>query len=496
MASTSSSSSTIGETGVTSVTIKTLDSNQDEYYDKLVQVSGWIKHFRTNPKIAFLSIHDGSTVSLLQVVMEKTKYPVPSETKVGCSCVIEGKFVKSPAKGQKYELLGSSIIILGDVYDPETYIFNSKTNIELEKLREIPHMRIRSKLLYSVTRIKSALRFGMASFFEQNGYPEVQVPVLTENECESGANPFIVTTLEPTEQHTDYSTDFFGKKVCMTVSGQLHLEGLVLDGLGKAWTMTTCGRAEPSHTPLHMAEFWMAEMEMSFVTLEELMDVNERCIKSTISYVVDKCLSEITLLEERSGKQLYEKLVKYINTPFGKVTHHMAVKQMLLALENGSVTINPDKTPSCPINVFKELPTYDGDLSKDHEKWICSVLFDNIPTFITHYPAQIKAFYMPKVDHYEDSVERVDNFDCVFPDIGEVIGGSIRIDNTDELVNKMQQMGVNQEPLQWYVDLRKYGSCPHGGSGIGIDRLMLVITGLTNVRDVVPYPRTYEVCKF
>ena len=339
------------------------------------------------------------------------------------------------------------------------------------------------------------------------GFPEVQTPLITDNECESGANPFQITTvlsedgqvdkvpLKDDKKTVDFSQDFFKKKCFMTVSGQLHLEALILGGLQKAYCWTTAFRAEPSTGPRHGAEFWMMELEFCFSTLEDNIRVNEGCIKHGLTKILQQCHQELEFLENKFKPGLIKMLTRYASEPFVIASHEDCVKKMLADIESGKVTIDSEKKPDTDLHVFKEKPTFDGDLSKDHERYITEVLYGGLPVAVTHYPAKIKSFYMPIVNKGAE-IERVDNFDIIIPLIGEIAGGSQRESDYNRLKERMIQMGVKPESLQWYLDLRKYGTVPHGGSGIGFDRLMMVCTGIFNIRDMIPFPRSYEVCRF
>ena len=270
----------------------------------------------------------------------------------------------------------------------------------------------------------------------------------------------------------------------MTVSGQLHLESLVCGGLGSAWCMTTAFRGEKSTGPRHLAEFWMAELESCFESLDENMKVNEGCLKFCFGRVLAKCGGELEFLQAKYRPDLIAQIQKYASTPFIKSSHEECVRLMLEAQEQGKVK-------------FEVRPRYDDDLTKEHERYITEVLFEGNPVFVRYFPAKIKAFYMPKVDAGTE-VEHVDGFDLLFPEIGEVIGGSQRESDYHKLLNRMAEMNVRPQSLQYYLDLRKYGSVPHGGSGIGFDRLMLILCGGIghNIKDMVPFPRSYKTCLY
>lgn len=470
--------------------------------DTIRTVNGTIKTLRIsggkNNKITFVKLSDGSTVQHMQIIFDgnskSTNDKDISDANTGLSISVTGLIVKSPGKGQSIELVASTYTIFGQI-DAAKYPI-AKTQLTLEYLRTVPHLRGRTDTFQSIMRIKSCMRYAFAKYFDKIGFHEVQVPLITDNECESGSNPLQVTTMmdKINGQPIDYTQDFFKKASYLTVSGQLHLEALVVGGLSKAWCMTTACRGEPSHSRLHAAEFWMLELEFCFNTLEDNMKVNEGAVKFVIKRVLDKCMDDLKFLEETYKPGLVQMLQKYEKTPFAITTHEECVKRMIDDIESGRVIVNPDKTDDS-LYVWKERPGLNEDLSKDHERYISEVIFDGIPTFVKYYPKSIKSFYMPVLDESAE-ILTVNNFDCIFPFHGEIIGGSQRIDNYDELISRMKENGIRPETLEFYSDLRKYGTVPHGGSGIGIDRLLLVICGLSNIRDMIPFPRAYELCPF
>jgi asparaginyl-tRNA synthetase len=473
------------------VDISKIYKDPTQFIGKVVTVNGWIKLFRKGKSVSFVRLSDGTSLQTLQIVFDaKSSFDdLLKRGKTGVSIKVVGLIVESLGKEQSIEMQAQTYQIYGDVVDADTYPI-AKSEQTMEYLRTVPHLRYRTDTHACVGRIKSSVKYAVAEFFKSHGFAEIQVPCITDNECESGANPFTVTTVVG----DDHSKDFFKKHCYLTVSGQLHLEAVVLGGLQKAWTTTTAFRAEPSMSPLHMAEFWMTELEFCFGDIYDNIRVNELCIKHCISKVLEECYSDLEFLQEKFKPTLIETLKKYATTPFIITTHAECVKQMLVDIEKGTVKIDPNKT-AYDLCVFKDLPAYDDDLTKDHEKYITGIMYNGLPVFVREYPAKIKAFYMPKVNK-GDQIERVDNFDMLMPEIGEVVGGSMRETDYDELKSRMIEMGVNPETLQFYLDLRKYGTVPHGGSGIGFDRLMLAITGMGNIRDMVPFPRSYETCYY
>lgn len=479
------------------INIKEILSNPTDYINFTVTVCGYVKTCRHNKNLLFVELSDGSNQKRLQVIFNKKDLSpdkksyfdiVFDKVNTGTSLEVTGKIIKSPAPQQPVELSASTYIIHGTVNDPSYPI--SKTALTLEHLRQYPHLRPRTDTFMAIMRIKSKLRYAMAEYFESIDFSEVQIPLITDNECESGACPFTVTTLlDPNpnnipikDNKVDFEKDFFRKHCYLTVSGQLHLEALVCGGLNKAWCMTTAFRAEPSTGPRHLGEFWMAELEFCFSTLEDNMRVNEGCIKHCLNKILKSCYDDLLFLQEKYKPNLIDTIRKYAFYPFTVSSHEECVRLMLLDEADQKVK-------------FEVSPKYDDDLTKEHERYITEKLFDNNPVFVRHFPAIIKSFYMPIIDKGSE-VEHVDGFDLIFPEIGEVVGGSQRETDYDLMLEKMKSKNINPESLQFYLDLRKYGTVPHGGSGIGFDRLMMICTGILNIRDMVPFPRAYETCLY
>lgn len=482
-----------------------------KYVDQTVAICGWIKTVRIsggkNKRLGFVKLSDGSCQQHLQIIFDgKTCEPeIFDKASTGVCLKVTGKIVKSPGEGQPIEMQAQTYEILGLVSDPATYPI-AKTQLTLEYLRGIPHLRGRTDTFQAIMRIKSCMRFGFAEYFDSIGFPEVQVPCITDNECESGANPFLVMTKVGTELSSipvkedgktiDFTQEFFKKPCYLTVSGQLHLEALVLGGLAKAYCNTIAFRAEPgSNGPRHACEFWMIEQEACFTTIDDNMNINEGALKHVFQRILSKCRLELEFLEATYKPGLIKSLEKYATTPFGKTTHEECVKRMLDDIASGKVTIDPEKIPDSGLYVFKEAPGYADDLSKDHERYIAEVIFGGLPTFVRMYPAKIKAFYMPKVNEGAE-IERVENFDLIAPEIGEIVGGSQRESNYEKLIERMIESGIRPETLEFYAELRKMGCPKHGGSGIGFDRVMMMVTGIFSIKDMIPFPRGYETCHF
>lgn len=478
-----------------------IDEMSSDMLEKKLEFQGWITSFQDKKTIFFAKISDGK-VTELQLVFDKKNFVEKFEGDLHISTNIKvvGTLVKSQGDGQEYELQVEKFKICGQVQDPATYPFSGGKPSK-EFLRTIPHLRMRSLEQNALQRIRAALKLGMALYYQQRDIVEVQIPLLTDNQCESGSEAFKVTTLlgqktsdipTTSDGMIDYSQDFFGKPVTATVSGQFHLEAFATGAIPEVWCTTTAFRAEQSNSTAHVAEFWMTEYEGCTEKTGDIMKVAEDSIKAAYQFVLKTCQKELLYLESCTKKPITATLIKYTETPWAVISHEEAVLRMLKDIESGIVKIDPEKS-TVDSHIFKEIPTLDGDLSKDHEKYICEVIFEGIPTFVRFYPAAIKAFYMPKMNK-GDSIERVDNFDCVFPGIGEVIGGSLRENDADELIVRMKEAGVDPSTLGYYIELRRTGSPPHGGFGVGFDRMALVATGQDNIKDLIPFPRTPGSC--
>ena len=493
--------------------IKDLLTTPDKFVEQIVTVKGWIKHFRKSggkgKNIGFARLYDGC-IGTLQIIYDMKSLAddnkgyfddILKRGKHGMCIMTTGLIVKSPKAEQPIEMQAHTYEIYGDVMDPDTFPITK--DISLDSLRLVQQFRCRTDTHIAIARIKSFMKLGMAEYFAKHGFIEVQVPCISDNQCEGGCYPFRITTimnddisLIPTKDgKIDYTQDFFKKPCYLTVSGQLHLEAIILGGLNKAYTFTTAFRAEKSTGPRHAAEFWMMELEFAFGKLEDNMKVNEGCIKHCFGKILDECYPELEFLQNKFKPNLIETIKKYASVPFVISSHAECVKLMLDDIASGKVKIDPEKKPDSDLCTFKEVPGYSDDLSKDHERYITEVLFRGMPVFVRFFPAPIKSFYMPKIDEGAE-VEHVDGFDLLFPEIGEIVGGSQRESDYNKLLMRMREMGVNPESLQYYLDLRKYGTCEHGGSGVGMDRLLMVCTGIFNIRDMIPFPRAYEHCYF
>ena len=445
----------------------------------------------------FIVIGDGTSVKTLQAVCEKGgeyNYEEVKECSPGSSICVKGKIVESPVNKENIEMQVEKVEIYGKVVQKDQYPIG-KTKLPLEYLRSIPHMRPRTNTFVAISKIKSSIFQATYKFFNENGFTHVDLPVLTENECESGCQTLQVThllekgsvkeipckTKDNTKSDTiDFSQDYFGKKVSLTVSAQLHLETYAC-ALSKCFTITRAFRGEKSLTNHHLCEFNMVEWESCFITLKDNIKIAEDYIKYCLKYVIDNNTDDIDFLQNHHKSNLYEKLINVINKPFVITSHHDAILQLQEHVKQGLVT-------------FTHEPLLTDDLAKEHEKYITDKLYDNSIVVVCYFPKAVKAFYMPVID--SSSVPRVDCFDILIPGVGETVGGSMRETDYTILLNRMLELNIDPSCLDFYLDLRKYGTVPHGGAGLGLERLIQFITGMDNIRDVISYPRTYKSCQF
>ncbi|MDO6490243.1 MULTISPECIES: asparagine--tRNA ligase [unclassified Cellulophaga] len=459
-----------------------------------VTVSGWVKTFRSN---RFVALNDGSTIQNIQCVVdfEKLDESLLKQVSTGAAIKVKGTLVESQGKGQSVEIQVSTLEIHGGA-DPETYPIQPKKHT-LEFLREKAHLRVRTNTFSAVMRMRSALSFAVHQYFQQNGFYHVHTPIITGSDAEGAGEIFKVSTLDSknpplNEDGTvNYSEDFFGKETNLTVSGQLEAETYAM-GLGKVYTFGPTFRAENSNTSRHLAEFWMIEPEMAFFDLDANMDLAEDFIKSVLSYVLENCKDDLEFLEkrlldeekskpaaERSDMPLIEKLKFITENNFKRVTYTEAID----ILRN----CKPNKKKK-----FKYLINeWGADLQSEHERFLVEKHF-KCPVILFDYPAKIKAFYM----RLNEDGKTVRAMDILFPGIGEIVGGSQREERLDVLLEKMKALDIDEKELWWYTDLRKYGSAVHSGFGLGFERLVLFATGMGNIRDVIPFPRTPQNAEF
>ncbi len=459
-----------------------------------VSIKGWVKTFRSN---RFIALNDGSTLNNIQCVVdfENTDEALLKRITTGAAVSIQGTLVESQGKGQKVEIQVSSLEILGDS-NPEEYPIQPKKH-SFEFLRENAHLRVRTNTFSAVMRVCSGLSFAVHQYFHNNGFNNVHTPIITGSDAEGAGEMFRVSTLDPKnpplieDGNVDYTQDFFGKETNLTVSGQLEAEAYAM-ALGKVYTFGPTFRAENSNTTRHLAEFWMIEPEVAFMDLAGNMDLAEDFIKSVLKYVLENYKDDLTFLDERYRKEesqkpqaqrselgLLEKLHFVVDNNFKRVSYTEAID----ILRNSKP--NKKKKFQYPIN------EWGADLQSEHERYLVEKYF-KCPVILFDYPANIKAFYM----RLNDDGKTVRAMDVLFPGIGEIVGGSQREERLDVLKEKISAMGIDEKELWWYLDLRKFGTAVHSGFGLGFERLVQFATGMGNIRDVIPFPRTPQNAEF
>ena len=466
--------------------IKSLLNN--DYVGKVIVVCGWVKTFRSN---RFINLNDGSCLSDLQCVVDYEKLDKSKLSKIntGACLEVEGEIVKSQGRGQSVELIANNINILGES-DPEKFPIQPKKH-SFEFLRENAHLRVRTKTLSSVFRIRSEVSFAIHDFFNKNNFYYIHTPIITGSDAEGAGEMFKVTTLDSKKKNLDYSEDFFGKETNLTVSGQLEAESMAM-GLGNVYTFGPTFRAENSNTSRHLSEFWMIEPEMAFYDLNDNMDLAEKFIQNVIKNIFEKCKDDIVFLSDRLEKEemskpknqrselsLLERIEFVINNNFKRVTYSDAFE----ILRNSK----PNKKGKFKYPV-KE---WGIDFQSEHERFLVEKYFKS-PVIVYDYPAKIKAFYM----RLNDDAKTVRAMDILFPGIGEIVGGSQREERLDVLNERIEALGIEKKELWWYLDLRKFGTVKHSGFGLGLERLIQFITGMSNIRDVIPFPRTPKNAEF
>ena len=460
----------------------------NDYVGKVIVVCGWVKTFRSN---RFINLNDGSCLSDLQCVVDYEKLDQSKLSKIntGACLEVEGEIVKSQGRGQSVELIANNINVLGES-DPEKFPIQPKKH-SFEFLRENAHLRVRTKTLSSVFRIRSEVSFAIHNFFNKNNFYYIHTPIITGSDAEGAGEMFKVTTLDSKKKNLDYSEDFFGKETNLTVSGQLEAESMAM-GLGNVYTFGPTFRAENSNTSRHLSEFWMIEPEMAFYDLNDNMDLAEKFIQNVIKNIFEKCKDDIVFLSDRLEKEemskpknqrselsLLERIEFVINNNFKRVTYSDAFE----ILRNSK----PNKKGKFKYPV-KE---WGIDFQSEHERFLVEKYFKS-PVIVYDYPAKIKAFYM----RLNDDAKTVRAMDILFPGIGEIVGGSQREERLDVLNERIEALGIEKKELWWYLDLRKFGTVKHSGFGLGLERLIQFITGMSNIRDVIPFPRTPKNAEF
>ena len=462
--------------------------------NETVNVKGWVKTFRAN---RFIALNDGSTIDNLQCVVdyENTEAQLLKKINTGAAVEITGQLVESMGKGQSIEIIVSRLVVVGEA-DPDLYPIQPKKH-SFEFLREKAHLRVRTATFSAVMRIRSVLSFAIHQFFNQKGFCYVHTPIITGSDAEGAGEMFRVSVLDPKnmplddEGNIDYKKDFFGKETNLTVSGQLEAETYA-QGLGNVYTFGPTFRAENSNTSRHLAEFWMIEPEMAFYDLADNMDLAEEFIKYTLQHILDHCKKDLAFLDQRLTQEekslpqqqrspmgLVEKIKFVVENEFKRVSYTEAIE----ILKNSK----PNKKKKFDYLVEE----WGTDLQSEHERYLVEKHF-NAPVILFDYPAKIKAFYM----RMNEDKKTVRAMDILFPGIGEIVGGSQREERLEVLEKRIEEMGIDADELWWYLDLRRFGSTPHSGFGLGFERLVLFATGMSNIRDVIPFPRTPQNAAF
>ena len=457
-------------------TVKEIYKEREKYLDKEVTVGGWVRSVRDSKTFGFIVLHDGSFFETLQVVYHDTmeNFAEISKLNVGAAIIVKGTLVATPQAKQPFEIQAEEVVIEGA--SAPDYPLQKKRH-SFEYLRTISHLRPRTNTFQAVFRVRSLCAYAIHRFFQEQGFVYVHTPLITGSDCEGAGEMFQVTTLDmnnvPTDDKgaVDYSQDFFGKETNLTVSGQLNCETFA-QAFRNVYTFGPTFRAENSNTTRHAAEFWMIEPECAFADLNDNMDLAEAMLKYVIRYVLENAPEEMNFFNSFVDKGLLDRLNHVINSEFGHVTYTEAVE----LLEK-----NNDK--------FDYKVFWGCDLQTEHERYLTEEIFKK-PVFVTDYPKEIKAFYM-KMNEDNKTVAAMD---CLVPGIGEIIGGSQREDDIEKLEKRMDELGLKKEDYDFYLDLRKYGSTRHSGFGLGFERCVMYLTGMGNIRDVIPFPRTVKNC--
>ena len=459
------------------VTVKELYKNREQYFDKEVTVGGWVRSNRDSKAFGFLVVNDGSYFETLQVVYHDTmdNFAEIAKVNVGAAVIVKGTLVATPTAKQPFEIQATEVVVEGA--SAPDYPLQKKRH-SIEYLRTISHLRPRTNMFQAVFRVRSLAAYAIHKFFQDRGFVYVNTPLITGSDCEGAGEMFRVTTLDmdniPRKEDgsVDYSQDFFGKETSLTVSGQLNGETYA-QAFRSIYTFGPTFRAENSNTQRHAAEFWMIEPEIAFADLEDDMNLAEAMLKYVINYVLENAPEEMNFFNSFVDKGLLDRLHNVVSNEFARVTYTEAIE--LLEKNNKN---------------FEFKASWGCDLQTEHERYLTEQIFKR-PVFVTDYPKDIKAFYMKM----NDDNKTVAAVDCLVPGIGEIIGGSQREDNYDKLVARMNEMGLNPEEYQFYLDLRKYGSTRHAGFGLGFERCVMYLTGMSNIRDVIPFPRTVNNCE-
>lgn len=458
------------------ISVRELQSQAEKLQNEIVLIQGWIRTNRDQKEFGFINLNDGSTVNNVQIVYDKTldNFDLVSKYRVGCALNVYGKVVLTPNSKQAFELHATKISLEGDC--PENYPIQPKRHTR-EFLREQAHLRARTNLFNAVFRTRSLLAFAIHEFFQKQGFVYVNTPIITASDCEGAGEMFRVTTLDleklPKDKPIDYSKDFFGKSANLTVSGQLEGETFA-QAFKKIYTFGPTFRAENSNTQRHASEFWMIEPEIAFADLYDDMNLIENMLKYVIKYILENGKDEMNFFENFVCKGKIQQLQELLNSKIHICEYKDAVR---ICKESGKK--------------FDNRLEYGDDLSTEHEKYLTDDYFKG-PVFVTNWPKDIKAFYM----RLNDDNETVAAVDLLVPGSGELVGGSQREERLDVLLQRMNDMNVPAKEMEWYLDLRRFGGTKHSGFGLGFERLIMYVTGVENIRDVIPYPRTPKNCEF
>lgn len=450
-----------------------LKSNVENLIDTTINIKGWVRTKRGNKNVAFIAVNDGSIVHNVQVVVDIANFDEELLKKIttGACISVDGKLVKSMGQGQNVEIQAEKIVLYGEA-SPEDYPLQKKGH-SLEFLREIAYLRPRTNTFGAIFRLRHAMAFAIHKYFNDHGFFYLHTPLITASDCEGAGEMFQITTMDlnnlpKTEDgNIDYQKDFFGKQTSLTVSGQLEGELGALS-LGKIYTFGPTFRAENSNTPRHLAEFWMIEPEVAFNDLEDNMNLAEDFLKYLIRYALDNCMDDLQFLNNMWDKELLDRLNFVLNNSFVRLKYTEAIDILLRAKKK-----------------FEFPVAWGVDLQSEHERYLVEEHF-KCPVILIDYPKDIKAFYMKQ----NDDGKTVRAMDVLFPKIGEIIGGSQREEDYNKLLTRIEELGIPQKDMWWYLDTRRWGSAPHSGFGLGFERLLLFITGMANIRDVIPFPRT------
>lgn len=459
--------------------IRSLATSVTDYIDSEVTVCGWVKTIRDSKALGFIELNDGTTFQNLQIVFEESKlenFKEVCKLNVGSAVSVCGSVVLTPNAKQPFEIHAAKITVEGA--SAPDYPLQKKRH-SLEYLRSIAHLRPRTNTFNAVFRVRSVAAYAIHKFFNDRGFVYAHTPLITGSDCEGAGDMFRVTTLDPQNPPTNedgsvnYKEDFFEKPTSLTVSGQLEAECMAL-AFSNVYTFGPTFRAERSNTPRHAAEFWMIEPEIAFADLSDDMRLAEDMIKSVMGYVLDHCPDEIKFFNDFYDKTLLQRLQHIISSDFGRVTYTEAIE-----------LLTPHKDEF-------EYPVYWGcDLQTEHERYLTEKIFEK-PVFVTDYPKEIKAFYM----RLNDDGKTVAAMDCLVPGVGEIVGGSQREERLDVLLSRMKELDLREEDYSWYLDLRRYGGAKHAGFGLGFERLIMYMTAISNIRDVIPFPRTTGSAEF